>query len=118
MKGLKILVIRLDILNNLVDSRPCCMCVNFMRMFGIKKVYYSNKDGLIVSENISRMTDDTIHFSYGVRFEIFSDNPEASKKTIRRLPLTKNQYKLLREMKENKSKDNQNIESTIACKRR
>ena len=59
-----ILVIRVDNDGNLRHSKPCCMCVYFMKMFGVYRVYYSNEDGDICYQKVSEMEPE--HYSKGL----------------------------------------------------
>lgn len=44
-KKLKIIVIRTDKFGNLRDSKPCNHCLENMKLFGIRTVYYSTNEG-------------------------------------------------------------------------
>lgn len=39
----------------LVNARPCENCLNMMKKIGINRVYYSDDDGNIISENVKDM---------------------------------------------------------------
>jgi hypothetical protein len=55
-KKLKIIVIRTDKNGNLRDSKPCVHCLENMKFFGIKTVYYSTNEGTmekVKTEDIS-----------------------------------------------------------------
>jgi deoxycytidylate deaminase len=54
-KNLILIVIRIDKKNNLVDSKPCTHCVEVMKNLGIKKVIYSQKDGSLTMERLSKI---------------------------------------------------------------
>lgn len=64
VKGLDILVIRYS-KKSLGNSRPCKNCIDKMIKLGIRKVYYSNSEGKIVSELANTMV--STHISSGVR---------------------------------------------------
>ena len=63
IKGMDILVIRINNNFALRNSRPCNQCIEKLRKIGIRKVFYSTDDGTIVSEFIEHM--DKIHTSAG-----------------------------------------------------
>lgn len=65
-KGLDILVIRINKNFALKNSRPCNHCIDKLRKIGIRKIFYSNKDGNIVSEFIDDM--EKLHISDGNQF--------------------------------------------------
>lgn len=54
-KGLDILIIRVNRKMELVNSRPCNMCIDKMRQKGIRRAYYSNDEGGIVYEYVDTM---------------------------------------------------------------
>lgn len=89
-----ILVVRISPDNQLCDSKPCCMCINLMRMYGIKKVYYSDCDGNMCYQKISRIPEDfEDHVSHGLKIMVrccIYDGSIVHKK----LPLTKTQKSL------------------------
>lgn len=62
-RGMDILVIRINNRRMLKNSRPCNECINRLCKIGIRKVYYSNDNGHIVSEYVQYM--DKIHISSG-----------------------------------------------------
>jgi len=62
-KRLSLLVIRLLPSGKLGNSRPCNHCVSLMQQVGLKKVYYSNKEGKIVMEKVQGMP--SLHESEG-----------------------------------------------------
>ena len=45
-----IVVIRIDSSNNLCDSKPCEECIDIIRLSGIKKIYYSVINGIIIEK--------------------------------------------------------------------
>ena len=65
VKGMDILVIRINKNFALKNSRPCNQCIDKLIKFGIRKVFYSNEDGIIVSEFVERM--EKIHISSGTK---------------------------------------------------
>lgn len=65
-KGLDILVIRINKNFTLKNSRPCNHCIDKLKKIGIRKVYYSNKDGNIIGEFIHNM--EKLHVSQGNKF--------------------------------------------------
>lgn len=54
-------VIRVDSLGNLTDSKPCSQCTKVLKHYGLKKIYYSVPGGLIV-ESVNNLI--SIHESY------------------------------------------------------
>lgn len=55
LKGMDILVIRTNKNLTLSNSRPCNHCINKMISLGIRKVYYSDKNGNIIYEYVEEM---------------------------------------------------------------
>ena len=53
-----VMVIRLDRNGNLVESSPCLMCVNILKMYNIRRIYYSNINGDIEYKKVSELTGD------------------------------------------------------------
>jgi hypothetical protein len=62
---LEILVIRVDKDGLLKNSRPCNHCVESLKMFGIRNIYYSNDHGQIIKERV--ITLEQTHVSGGQR---------------------------------------------------
>ena len=71
LKKLDIIVIRVNTIGKMHNSRPCSHCLNMMKSTGIRRVHYSNELGEIVTEtvkdmisiqtsSISRMIDNNI----------------------------------------------------------
>lgn len=52
LKGTSILVTRINRFGELRYARPCRHCMAYLRYVGIKKIYYSDSSGSIVSEKI------------------------------------------------------------------
>ena len=50
-------------MGNLVNSKPCNSCIYYMQLYGIKSVYYSNEDGVIVKEKLTDITPDHLSIS-------------------------------------------------------
>jgi deoxycytidylate deaminase len=65
VKGMDILIIRVNKAQKLVYSRPCNACVKKMQQKGVRKAYYSTKDGEITYEFVDVMPK--IHDSSGTR---------------------------------------------------
>lgn len=63
VRGMDILIIRVCNSKKLGNSRPCNSCIDKLCKRGIRKVYYSNKEGDIVSEFIDSMP--RLHVSSG-----------------------------------------------------
>jgi deoxycytidylate deaminase len=72
VKGMDILVIRINKSNILKNSRPCNQCIDELLKIGIRKVYYSDDNGNIISENVAYM--EKIHISSGTRHLMCSLN--------------------------------------------
>ena len=66
VKGMDILVIRINNQLKLKNSRPCSHCIEELRRIGIRKVYYSDDSGHIVWEWVEHM--DKRHISAGTKF--------------------------------------------------
>lgn len=58
-------VIRVSSDGRLLNSRPCSNCLQYMKAFGVKWVYYSSETGDMVKERISTMT--TYHDSLSIK---------------------------------------------------
>lgn len=65
LKGLDIIVIRVNKNNGMKNSRPCNSCIDKMKQKGLRKVYYSNSQGDIVYEYVETMPK--LHDSSGHR---------------------------------------------------
>ena len=65
LKGLDILVIRVNKAQQLVYSRPCNSCIDKLARKGIRKAYYSDINGNIVYEFVDNMPK--FHDSAGTR---------------------------------------------------
>ena len=65
VRGLDILVIRINKHLALRNSRPCNDCIDKLLKLGIRKVYYSNEEGRIVSEIVEHM--ERLHTSSGTK---------------------------------------------------
>ncbi len=50
-------------MGELVNSKPCNTCIYYMQLYGIKTVYYSNEDGAIVKEKLTKITADHLSIS-------------------------------------------------------
>lgn len=51
-------VVRLSSNNDLVDSKPCKICLDTMKKIGIKKIGYSDTNGNIILTNINKLSSD------------------------------------------------------------
>lgn len=73
IKGMDIIIIRITNVKyndnniNLKISRPCDNCIDTLRKFDIRKVYYSDQYGNILCENLSDMQKN--HTSSGQKFK-------------------------------------------------
>jgi deoxycytidylate deaminase len=65
VRGMDILVIRINKHLVLKNSRPCNQCIDKLRKIGIRKVYYSNENGDIVCEFVEQM--EKTHISSGTK---------------------------------------------------
>ena len=68
LKGMDIIVIRVNKNNLLKNSKPCYDCICKLRQMGIRKVYYSDKNGRIVYEYASNIFNS--HVSHGNRIKL------------------------------------------------
>ena len=62
-KKLEMFVIRVNQMGDLVNSKPCNTCIYYMQLYGIKSVYYSNEEGVIVKEKLNDITADHLSIS-------------------------------------------------------
>lgn len=69
VKGMDIIIIRINNYSSckLKISRPCNNCIDTLRKFDIRKVYYSDEYGNIVYENLKDMQKK--HTSSGEKFK-------------------------------------------------
>jgi hypothetical protein len=88
----KLLVVRIGLNGCLGDSKPCCMCVNLMKHFGIERIYYSNQQGEICWQKIDRWDEEDMYVSHGLSLMI---NYYGEWIRTQKLPLTKTQKTLL-----------------------
>lgn len=65
LKGMDVIVIRVNKAGKLVYSRPCNSCIDKLSRKGIRKAYYSDVNGNIVYEFIDNMPK--FHDSAGTR---------------------------------------------------
>lgn len=54
-RRLVLIVIRVNSNNKLINSKPCSHCLEMMKYYGIKKVIYSDTNGLLTSDIIKNM---------------------------------------------------------------
>ena len=59
-KKLKIIVIRTDKEGNLRDSKPCSHCLDNLKIFGIRSVYYSTNEGTMEKVKTEDINGDHI----------------------------------------------------------
>ena len=43
------------------NSQPCCVCAMMMKVLNFKKVHYTDKNGILISEKVSDL--NSTHFS-------------------------------------------------------
>lgn len=72
VKGMDIIVIRVNKNNILKNSRPCNDCIYKLNKLGIRKVYYSNDKQDIVYEYVKDMPN--LHISSGKKAIMYIDN--------------------------------------------
>ena len=51
-KGTDIMVVRVNSLGDIVNSKPCHICMSMIQSAGCRKVFYSNDEGKISSEMV------------------------------------------------------------------
>ncbi len=80
-------------MGNLVNSKPCNTCIYYMQLYGIKSVYYSNEDGVIVKEKLNDITADHLSISQNKYYKyienggdryVFDERNEKDKAKIRK----------------------------------
>lgn len=55
VRKLHLVVIRLNRLGQLCESKPCRNCVQYLQQYGIRKVTYSTENGSLYTENVKTM---------------------------------------------------------------
>jgi hypothetical protein len=58
-------------------SKPCTNCLQWLKIYKIRNIYYTNHDGQLICENIKKMTSD--HQSKKVKFNIKPKSKSESK---------------------------------------
>ena len=91
------IVIRLNSENNLCISRPCFKCLQTLKTYNIKKVYYSDDNSNIIKENVTNMI--SIHIT-----KLYSTHIYIEKTITKFLPGIINIYNLNTFIKYNLSK--------------
>lgn len=92
-KDCNLLVVRVTANQQLCDSKPCCMCINLMNMFGLRRVYYSNDKGELCYQKLGHNCDvEENYVSHGLEMMI-QERPEYVKNC--KLLLTRSQKNLL-----------------------
>jgi len=69
-------VIRINTKNELVNSKPCENCIYYLRLYGIKNVYYSNENGEIVKEKITEIESEHRTISHTRYLEYLETNSD------------------------------------------
>jgi len=64
-KKLEMVVIRVNKTGNLINSKPCNSCLYYLKLYGVKSVYYSDSNGEIIKEKINTLESE--HCSIGHR---------------------------------------------------
>ncbi len=64
-RKLEIVVIRVNNSGCLVNSKPCISCLYYLRLYGVRNIYYSDNDGKMIKEKIVEV--ETKHKSIGYR---------------------------------------------------
>lgn len=70
-KKISLIVIRINKLGILRNSKPCSKCIELLsnnRYFKIKRIYYSNENGDIISTTLTELADTEPHVS--MRFRV------------------------------------------------
>jgi deoxycytidylate deaminase len=57
-------VIRVNKKDELVNSKPCKSCIEVMRMFGIKNIYYSTEKGDLKKEKTTNIETDHLSIAH------------------------------------------------------
>lgn len=60
-------VLRADKEGNFKNSRPCAHCIDILQKFGIKKVIYSNEQGIFCEEFVYEMKKEDAFITCGWR---------------------------------------------------
>jgi hypothetical protein len=69
LQNVNLLVIRLSKTNILQNSKPCANCIKIIKTlpskkgYNIKHIYYSNDDGKIIKSSLSKLENDTLHYT-------------------------------------------------------
>ena len=71
---ISIYVVRLSEGDNLSNSTPCQQCVDTMKDFGIKKIIYSHKNGVIEKHNLKDFCSN-VKTSGQIIYENYNENP-------------------------------------------
>lgn len=58
--GHNILIIRINTNKKLLNSKPCKQCVEILKKYGVKKIYYSDENQNIVMEKTNNIKTDFI----------------------------------------------------------
>lgn len=85
IKNATLLVVRINKFGELCNSKPCCLCENFLKSFGVFKIYYSTDNGDIQSYNIKYESSD--HYSVGFKIMISTINNNGNVKSYRLPPI-------------------------------
>lgn len=86
-----LLVIRINPQKQLIQSKPCCMCIYLLRLYGVKRVYYTNQQGDLCYQNINHI-EQIVYCSHGL---ILMINKWHDTQINYKLPLTKTQKRLI-----------------------
>lgn len=52
LNGKSLLILRENKAGNMCNAKPCVDCLKLIRLYGIKKIYYSNEQGVIQREDV------------------------------------------------------------------
>ena len=52
------IVIRINKNGKMCNSKPCCKCIESLKMHKVKNIYYSNSEGEIIFEKTKNITND------------------------------------------------------------
>jgi len=62
-KKLSLIVVRVNKLGQLCNSKCCFLCLSILKAFNIDKIYYSNENGSITVERVKNMKSNVISAS-------------------------------------------------------
>lgn len=60
MSKVKLVVVRTLLTGELAESKPCRDCIMYMRYIGVRRVYYTNANGILIHQKISEIQSEHI----------------------------------------------------------